>query len=49
MSKSWQVNALHILDVAAKIGRIQARGDLHLSPLVASVQSMLAEDESSNS
>ena len=28
MSKSWQAYALHILDVAAKIGRIQARGDL---------------------
>lgn len=114
MSKSWQAYAHHILDVAAKIGRIQARGDLtqdevlydaalrnlqtlteaiqmlpdnlkqqcpsipwleisgfrnilvhnylgdidvltiqsvvnqHLPPLVASVQSMLAADESSN-
>lgn len=28
MSKSWQAYAHHILDVAAKIGRIQARGDL---------------------
>lgn len=28
MSKSWHAYALHILDVAAKIGRIQARGDL---------------------
>lgn len=28
MSKSWQAYALHILDVAAKIARIQARGDL---------------------
>lgn len=28
MSKSWQAFAHHILDVAAKIGRIQARGDL---------------------
>lgn len=27
MSKSWQIYALHILDVAAKIERIQARGD----------------------
>ena len=28
MSKSWQAYALHILDVAAKIERIQLRGDL---------------------
>jgi uncharacterized protein with HEPN domain len=28
MNKSWQTYALHILDVAAKIERIQARGDL---------------------
>ena len=28
MSKSWQAYALHILDVAAKLDRIQARGDL---------------------
>ena len=28
MSKSWPAYAHHILDVAAKIGRIQARGDL---------------------
>ena len=28
MNKSWQPYALHILDVAAKIARIQARGDL---------------------
>jgi uncharacterized protein with HEPN domain len=28
MSKSWHAYALHILDVAAKIDRIQARGDL---------------------
>ena len=28
MSKSWQVYAHHILDVAAKIGRIRDRGDL---------------------
>jgi uncharacterized protein with HEPN domain len=28
MSKSWHAYALHILDVAAKIERIQARGDL---------------------
>jgi uncharacterized protein with HEPN domain len=28
MSKSWQVYAHHILDVAARIGRIQERGDL---------------------
>ena len=28
MSKSWQPYAHHILDVAAKIARIQARGDL---------------------
>ena len=28
MSKSWQIYALHILDVAAKIERIQARGDI---------------------
>jgi uncharacterized protein with HEPN domain len=28
MSKSWQAYALHILDVAAKIERIQARGDI---------------------
>lgn len=28
MSKSWQAYALHILDVAAKIKRIQERGDL---------------------
>ncbi len=28
MSKSWQAYAYHILDVAAKIQRIQARGDL---------------------
>lgn len=28
MNKSWQAYAHHILDVAAKIGRIQARGDL---------------------
>jgi uncharacterized protein with HEPN domain len=28
MTKSWQAYAHHILDVAAKIGRIQARGDL---------------------
>lgn len=28
MSKSWQAYALHILDVAARIERIQARGDL---------------------
>ena len=28
MSKSWQIYALHILDVAAKIDRIQLRGDI---------------------
>lgn len=28
MSKSWQTYAHHILDVASKISRIQARGDL---------------------
>jgi len=28
VSKSWQAYALHILDVAARIERIQARGDL---------------------
>ena len=28
MSKSWQIYALHILDVAAKIDRIQVRGDI---------------------
>jgi len=28
VSKSWQIYALHILDVAAKIERIQARGDI---------------------
>ena len=28
MSKSWQIYALHILDVCAKIERIQARGDI---------------------
>ena len=28
MSKSWQIYALHILDVGAKIERIQARGDI---------------------
>ena len=28
MSKSWHAYALHILDVAANIRRIQARGDL---------------------
>ena len=28
MSKSWQIYALHIVDVAAKIERIQARGDI---------------------
>jgi uncharacterized protein with HEPN domain len=28
MSKTWHAYALHILDVAAKIERIQARGDL---------------------
>lgn len=28
MSKSWQAYAHHILDVAAKLDRIQARGDL---------------------
>lgn len=28
MNKSWQAYALHIRDVAAKIARIQARGDL---------------------
>lgn len=28
MSKSWQAYALHILDVAAKIERIQLRGNL---------------------
>ena len=28
MNKSWQAYALHMLDVAAKIERIQARGDL---------------------
>ena len=28
MSKSWQTYAHHILDVAAKMERIQARGDL---------------------
>jgi uncharacterized protein with HEPN domain len=28
MSKSWHVHARHILDVAAKIHRIQSRGDL---------------------
>ncbi len=28
MSKSWHIYALHILDVAAKIERIQARGDI---------------------
>ena len=28
MSKSWQAYALHSLDVAAKIKRIQSRGDL---------------------
>lgn len=28
MSKSWQPNALHILDAIARIRRIQARGDL---------------------
>jgi hypothetical protein len=48
MNKSWQAYALHILDVAAKIERIQARGDQQLPPFVASVQSMLAANESSN-
>jgi len=28
VSKSWQAYAHHILDVAAKLDRIQARGDL---------------------
>jgi len=28
LSKSWQVYAHHILDVAARIERIQSRGDL---------------------
>ena len=28
MSKSWQAYAHHILDVSAKIGRIQSHGDL---------------------
>ena len=28
MSKSWQIYALHILDVGATIERIQARGDI---------------------
>ena len=28
MSKSWQIYALHILDVAAKVDRIQVRGDI---------------------
>lgn len=28
MSKAWQTYARHILDVAAKIGRIQGRGDI---------------------
>lgn len=28
MSKTWQAYAHHILDVGAKIDRIQARGDL---------------------
>ena len=28
MSKAWQAYAHHVLDVAAKIERIQARGDL---------------------
>jgi uncharacterized protein with HEPN domain len=28
VSKSWHIYALHILDVAAKIERIQARGDI---------------------
>jgi uncharacterized protein with HEPN domain len=28
VSKSWRAYALHILDVAAKLNRIQARGDL---------------------
>ena len=28
MSKSWQVYAHHVLDAAAKIARIQARGNL---------------------
>ena len=28
MNKSWQAYALHIRDVASKIARIQARGDL---------------------
>jgi uncharacterized protein with HEPN domain len=28
VSKSWQIYALHILDVAAKIDRIQVRGDI---------------------
>jgi uncharacterized protein with HEPN domain len=28
MTKSWRPHALHILDVAAKISRIQGRGDL---------------------
>jgi len=28
VSKSWQIYALHILDVGAKIERIQARGDI---------------------
>jgi uncharacterized protein with HEPN domain len=28
VSKSWQIYALHILDVAAKIDRIQLRGDI---------------------
>ncbi|WP_158270487.1 hypothetical protein [Limnohabitans sp. Jir72] len=53
MSKSWRAYALHILDVAAKIERIQARGDLTQDEVLydatlRNLQSMLAADESSN-
>ena len=34
MSKSWRVYAHHILDVSAKIDRIQTRGDLTLDDLL---------------
>jgi len=45
MSKSWQIYALHILDVGAKIDRIQASVvKNHLPPLIDSVRAMLAAD-----
>jgi uncharacterized protein with HEPN domain len=34
MNTSWQPYALHILDVAAKISRIQGRGDLTLDEVL---------------